>query len=169
MSKILKIWTILQFKPHAHTLAQKNLNQQGFKTFLPLENVTKYKNQQFISTQRPLFPGYMFVAFERENMFWHKINSTYGVSKLLTHNNQPHIIPDALIFSIMARCNLEGVLLPSKKFSKGDDVRFISGPFHNFLATVENIDKNQRIWVLMDLMGQVTRTLVDADKLKYSN
>lgn len=168
MPKPSKLWSILQFKPNAHTLAKQNLNQQGFETFLPLEKVTKIKNQKFISTLRPLFPGYMFVAFEIKNMSWHTINYTYGVSKLLTHDNQPHIVPDDLIFNIMARCNQEGVLLPPKQFSKGDSVRFVSSPFHNFLATVESIDKNQRVWVLMDLMGQLTRTLVKADKLKYS-
>ena len=168
MSNTSKSWAILQFKPNAHILAERNLNRQGFETFLPFIEATKYKNKQIISTHRPLFPGYMFVALEINNISWHKINYTYGVSKLLTHTNQPHIVPDDLIFSIMARCNQEGVLLPPKHFSKGDSVRFVSSPFHNFLATVESIDKNQRVWVLIDLMGQVTRTLVKTDKLKHS-
>ena len=166
MPKISKLWAILQFKPNAYKLAERNLNQQGFETFLPFEEVTKYKNEQFISTQRPLFPGYMFVAFERKNTPWFRIHSTYGVSKLLTLNSEPYLVPNTLITDIMARCNQAGVLLPQKQFSKDDSVCLVSGPFDNFLATVESIDENQRVWVLIDLMGQATRTLVKAEKLK---
>ena len=168
MSKISKKWAILQFKPNAYKLAERNLNQQGFETFLPFEKVTKYKNKQFISTQRPLFPGYMFVAFERENTSWYKIKSTYGVSKFLTLNSEPYLVPITLITDIKARCNQAGVLLPQKQFSKGDSVRLVSSPFDNFLATVESIDQNQRVWVLINFMGQATRTLVKSEKLKYS-
>ena len=169
MSKVSKLWSILQFKPNAHKLAERNLNQQGFETLLPFEGVTKFRNQKFISTQRPLFPGYMFVAFERGDMPWKKINCTYGVSKLLTFNREPYIIPNNLITEIRARCNQAGVLHPQKQFSKDDRVRLVSGPLDNFLATVESIDKNQRVWILIDLMGQETRALVKSEKLKYDN
>ena len=163
-----KLWAILQFKPNAHKLAKHNLNQQGFDTFLPFEEITKLTKGKLLSTQRPLFPGYMFVTFERENMHWHKINCTYGVSKLLTINNEPYIIPNTLINGIMAQCNQADVLIPQKQFYKDDRVCIVSGPFENYIATVESIDKNERIWVLIDLMGQATRTLVDTKKLKYA-
>jgi len=168
MSKVSKLWTILQFRPNAHKLAERNLNRQGFETFLPFVEATKYRNKQFTSTQRPLFPGYMFVAFKKEDTPWQKINCTYGVSKLLTLNSEPYLVQNTLIADIMARCNQAGVLLPQKQFSKDDSVRLVSGPFDNFLATVESIDENQRVWVLIDLMGQATRTLVKAEKLRYT-
>ena len=34
-----KEWFILQFKTNAHHQANKNLQQQGFETFLPLNNI----------------------------------------------------------------------------------------------------------------------------------
>ncbi|MDA9074623.1 transcriptional activator RfaH [Amylibacter sp.] len=168
MIKIPKLWTILLFKPNAHKLAERNLKQQGFVTFLPLEKVTKYNKKGFISVKRPLFPGYMFVAFKGEYIQWNKINSTYGVSKVLTLNGKPCLIPKPFMINIISQCDQSGVLLPQKKFSKDDRVHIVSGPFNNFLATVESIDKSQRVWVLIDLMGQVTRASVKAEKLKYA-
>ena len=79
-----------------------------------------------------------------------------------------NLVPNTLIADIMARCNQARILLPQKQFSKDDTVRLVSGPFDNFLATVESIDENQRVWVLIDLMGQATRTLVKAEKLRYN-
>jgi transcriptional antiterminator RfaH len=169
MSENSKKWGIVQFKPNAHKIAERNLKQQGMETFLPYENLTKYKNKQFISKPRPLFPGYMFVFLHNELASWHKVNHTYGVSKLLTLNNQPQLIPHKLIVSIISQCNKEGIFLPYKQFSEGDSVRLVSGPFDNFLATVDTIDEKHRIWVLLELMGQATRTLVNAENLKYQN
>ena len=37
MSKFSGLWSILQFKPNAHKLTERNFNQQKFKTFLPFE------------------------------------------------------------------------------------------------------------------------------------
>jgi transcriptional antiterminator RfaH len=79
---VSKEWFVLQFKPNSHYQASKNLNQQGFETFLPLHDSTTRKSSRFISTKKPLFPGYMFITFDRTENDWHKINNTYGVSKL---------------------------------------------------------------------------------------
>ena len=168
MSEIQKLWTILQFKPNAHKLAERNLKQQGFVTFLPFEKVTKYNKQEFILAKRPLFPGYMFVAFKGENIKCNKINSTYGVSKVLTLNGKPYIIPESFMIKLISQCDQSGVLLPQKKLSKNDRVRIVSGPFNNFLATVEAVEKSQRVWVLIDLMGQATRTSVKTGDLKHT-
>ena len=45
-----KEWFILQFKPNSHHQAAKNLNRQGFETFLPLHDTTSRKISRFITT-----------------------------------------------------------------------------------------------------------------------
>lgn len=64
----------------------------------------------------------------------------------------------------MTQCNHDGVFIAQKNF-KNDLVRLISGPFDNFIAKGKSIDKNHCIWILIKLMGQETRTLVEADQL----
>ncbi len=49
---------------------------------------------------------------------------------------------------------------PTQKFEQGDSVEMLTGPFANFIATVDTIDPEQRIWVLMDFMGHKTRMQV---------
>ena len=75
-----KKWYVLKYKPKAHLRAMRNLNQQGFETFLPLHDTTSRKLSRFINTSKPLFPGYMFIRFDKAESEWHKINNTYGVS-----------------------------------------------------------------------------------------
>ena len=164
-----KEWFILQFKPNSHHQAAKNLIQQGFETFLPLHVVTSQKLSRFVNTSKPLFPGYMFIRFNRAETKWHKINNTYGVSRLVTFNSILKPIPTTFVNNLMKRYDLSGKLLPIKKLKKGDQVKVLRGPFADFIATVETYEDDQRIWVLMDLMGRKTKIQATTDTLELSN
>jgi len=162
---LLKKWFILQFKPNSHRLAERNLHSQGFESFLPLHEVTKHKYNRYVSDLQPLFPGYMFVAFDPETGPWRQINCTIGVSKLVSFGGQPSSVPLDLISGLMARCSSVGKLLPPNQLNKGDAVQLLAGPFTNYIAKVETIDADQRVWVLMELMGRVTRISVNPNQL----
>ena len=68
----------------------------------------------------------------------------------------------------MLRYDEEDKLLPPTTLNTGDGVEVLHGPFANFVATVEKIDAQQRIWVLIDFMGQRTRMQVTPDKLQLT-
>ena len=164
-----KEWFILQFKSNSHHLAAKNLNRQGFETFLPLHVTTSRSSSRFINTSKPLFPGYMFIRFDKAESEWHKINNTYGVSHLITFNSILKSIPTIFVDHLMKRYDLSGKLIPIKKLEKGDQVTVLKGPFANFIATVEKYEADQRIWILMDLMGRNTKIQTPSDNLTLSD
>lgn len=163
-----KEWYILQYKSNSHQLAARHLNQQNFETFLPLQNISIRKISKFMNANRPLFPGYMFVAFDIKNNQWRKINSTYGVSRLITFNSTLRSVPKSLIDSLMSRCDISGKLLSTDYLKKGDQVKVLSGPFTNFIATVETFEADQRISILMDLLGRKTKIKAKANVLQIS-
>ena len=164
-----KEWFILQFKPNAYHQANKNLNQQGFETFLPLYVATLRNTSRFINANRPLFPGYMFITFDRTESKWHKINNTYGVSRLVTFNTILKSIPTKFVENLMRRYDLSGNLLPVGKLKKGDQVKILKGPLANFIATVEKYEDDQRIWILMDLMGRKSKIQTTINTLQTSD
>ena len=164
-----KEWFILQFKPNSHHQATKNLTRQGFEVFLPLHDTTSRKLSRFINTSKPLFPGYMFIRFNRAETKWHKINNTYGVSRLITFNSILKSIPTSFVDSLMKRYDSSGKLLPIQKLKKGDQVKVLKGPFASFIATVEKYEADQRIWILMDLMGRKTKIQTPSDNLTLSD
>jgi len=164
-----KEWFILQFKPNAHHQANKNLKQQGFETFLPLHDITSRNASRFMTANRPLFPGYMFITFDRREPKWHKINNTYGVSRLVTFNSTLKSIPATFVNNLMKRYDLSGKLLPIKKLKKGDQIKLLKGPFANIVATIEKYEDDQRVWVLMDLMGRKSKILAPSSTLRLSN
>ena len=115
-----KEWFILQFKSNSHHLAAKNLNRQGFETFLPLHETTSRRLSRFINTSKPLFPGYMFIRFDKAESEWNKINNTYGVSRLITFNSILKPIPTKFVDSLMKRYDSSGKLIPIEKLKNGE-------------------------------------------------
>ena len=138
----MKQWHLLQFKPNSHRLAVRNLQRQGFETFLPLQEITRHKASRFTVDLRPLFPGYMVVGVQLDAAPWRAINSTIGVSRLVSFADNYKPLPLNLISSLMLRCDEEGKLLPPKTLNAGDSVEVLNGAFVNFVATVEKLMHN---------------------------
>jgi len=151
--KIDKRWFIAQIKPNSYNSAIQNLERQGFETFLPKMEITQREKNKFLVKNVFVFPGYMFVCFNPHIITWTKINSTYGVSKILTFNNKPSEISSNLVLELKNRYEINSNLTRKEKLQKGDCIKFYTGPFTDLFAKIESVDTKNRIWVLIEAMG----------------
>ena len=170
MNKSLdKKWFIVQIKPNSYHSATQNLERQGFKTFLPKMEITQRQENKFLVKNVYVFPGYMFVGFDPHIISWTKINSTYGVSKILAFNKKPSEISSDLILELKTRYEINSNSMQRKELQKGDAIKLNKGPFAELIAKFESLDKNNRIWVLLEVMGGHRRIrLQNLEKIKYS-
>jgi len=159
-------WFLAQLKPNSAKIADRNLQRQGFCTFLPLEQTTRRSGSRFVQSEQPVFPGYIFVAFGAEKERWRAINSTNGVSRLVTFGGEPASVPNDIIRQLMRHCDATGKLRRAEQLNPGEAARLTSGPFAEFIAKIETIAPDRRVWVLMDIMGRQTRLAVKAEHLK---
>ena len=159
-------WFLAQTKPNSHRIAERNLGRQGFRTFLPLQEETRRARGRFTTRMRPLFPGYVFVAFDVEVGGWRAVNSTYGITRLVSLGKEPTPVPPDLVSQLMLRCDREGKLTPLKLLKPGDEVTVTKGPFAEVIAKIERIAPDRRVWVLMEIMGGENRVALDAQHLR---
>ena len=111
----------------------------------------------------------MFVYFDPHIITWTKINSTYGVSKILAFNKKPSEISSDLILELKNRYEINSNLTQNEKLQKGDSIKFYAGPFVDLIAKIESVDGNSRIWVLLEAMGGYQRLkLQKVEKNKYN-
>ena len=156
-----KKWFLAQCKPNAMHIAVRNLDNQGFTSFLPLREGTKRKGKGFQHQIRPLFPGYLFVQLDTDEGPWRKINSTRGIARLIRLGAEPSVVPDTIIAGLMARCN-EMVIIPDvETLAVGDRAQLTQGPFSGFVATIADVEANARIYILLDIMRQSTKVSID--------
>ena len=57
----------------------------------------------------------------------------------MSFEGKPKPLPLQVISGLMLRCDASGTLLPPKSLSEGDSVEMLTGPFANFVATVDTI------------------------------
>ena len=160
-----KRWYLAQCKPNATHIAVRNLDNQGFASFLPLQEGTKRKGKGFHHQIRPLFPGYLFVQLNAREGPWRKINSTRGIARLVRLGAEPSVVPDAIIAGLMARCNELGIIQDAVTFAVGDHAQVSQGPFSGFVAKIVKVEANARIHILLKIMGQSTVVSIDAEAL----
>ena len=152
-----KKWFIAQIKPNSYHSAIQNLERQGFETFLPKMEITQRQKNKFLVKNVYVFPGYMFVYFDPHIITWTKINSTYGVSKILAFNKKPSEISSDLILELKIRYEISSNPTQKEKLQKGDSIKFYTGPFTDLIAKIESVDEKNRIWVLLESMGKHQR------------
>lgn len=161
-----RAWYLAQLKPNSHRIAERNLLRQGFEVFLPMAEVTRRQAGRFIQSLAPLFPGYIFIAFNPAESGWRSVNATLGITRLVNLGGAPATVPDALVESLRARCNPDGLVVPLEDIVEGQEVRLTKGPFAEFIARVETIDPDRRVWLLIELMGQSTRVSVPHEDVR---
>lgn len=148
-------WFIAQLKPNGFVRAKLNLERQGFRTFMPLRETTVRQGRTVRDVLRPLFPGYIFVEFSPKVTQWRGINNTFGVLSLISGRiDAPTSVPPDLMKALLAGCDETNKLLPPEVFLAGRSVRVLSGPFKDFLAKVQQTSDDERVRLLLDLMGR---------------
>lgn len=153
-------WFVVQTKPNGTRLARENLGRQGFETFAP------ERTEGHMERRKPLFPGYLFVRFDPAATGWQAIRSTRGVTRLLTTERlAPAPMPDGFVPALQAQCDADGLFLSADRMDPGDKVRISSGPFADLIGRIEKLDGKGRLTVFLELLGQITRTEVEARRV----
>ena len=164
-------WYLVQCKPNATQIAARNLENQSFGTFLPLQEITKRKGKVFQRQISLLFPGYLFVQIAPDQGPWRQINSTRGVNRLVRLGAEPSVVPNEIVEALIARCDTQSILrqtseTQSSQLHAGNQAEVTRGPFSGFIATISDIEPNNRINILIEIMGQTTKVAIDAGALQ---
>ena len=142
----------------------ERINRSGMKTkfgriLVPTEEVVEIKNGQRKTTERRLFPGYVFVEMVMDDETWHLIKHTNKVTGFVGGaKNRPAPISEEEVQKIVSQMQ-EGTEKPRHKveFVVGEYVRVKDGPFTDFNGTVEevNYEKN-KVRVSVTIFGRAT-------------
>jgi transcriptional antiterminator RfaH len=130
---------------------------------MPLRKQTFRRSGRWDTSLRPLFPGYLFIKVPDDRRQWRSINATYGVSRLVAlEAGHPTPVDPDIVTALQARVGEHGELQPTAELEVGDHVRVLSGPLANKLAEIEVISEQNRIYVLLELMGHYTKAVLAA-------
>src|ERR1700752_4987648 len=101
-------WFVVQTQVNGEAKAAQNLKQQGYDVYLPRYLKRRRHARKVDFTAKPLFPRYVFVAIDMATQRWRSVQSTYGVSRLVTNGDEPAMVPEGVISTLKAREDAKG-------------------------------------------------------------
>ncbi len=157
-------WYAVHCLPHKEAGAQMQLHNQNFRTFLPRIRKARRHARKIDTVLAPFFPRYLFIILDMERDRWCCVNSTIGVSRLVMQNERPQALPGGVVERFLTFADDAGLLSFDKegRLKIDQEVELLDGPFANQLGTIERLDSNERVRLLLDLMGQKVRVSVSS-------
>lgn len=158
-------WYVVQTQVNGEAKAAENLRRQGYEAYLPRYLKRRRHARKMDFTAKPLFPRYMFVAIDVATQRWRSVQSTIGVSRLVSNGDSPAAVPEGVVAALKAREDDRGfVKLDAKPaFAAGDKVRVLAGAFMDNAGLFNGMADHDRVSILLDMLGRKVRVLLDAD------
>jgi transcriptional antiterminator RfaH len=146
-------WYVVQSKPREEERALHFLKEKGFHTYLPRMEVESIRGFKKAKTKKPLFPGYLFCRFNKNDENLAHVRWTQGVKKLLPESVSPMSVDDEVVQAIHSLEQEDGVIR-KQPLEKNDQVRIARGPMKDVLGVFDHWSSDQgRVKVLLNFMN----------------
>jgi transcriptional antiterminator NusG len=139
------------------------LEESFGEILIPAENVVQLVKGQKQTKSRKFFPGYIFVNMVMNDQTWHLVRNSSKVSGFVGGKVKPPEVPEAEVLRVTQQM-VGGAEKPKPKikFSQGENVMVVDGPFSNFNGTVEEINEEKgKVKVLVSIFGRPTPVELD--------
>jgi transcriptional antiterminator RfaH len=160
-------WYVVQTQVNAEAKAARNLVQQGFEIYLPRYLKRRSHARKVETVPAPLFPRYLFVRIDMDAQRWRSIQSTFGVSRLITNGPDPAPLAREVLHVLRAREDEGGFVVMNHRaaFAMGEKVRILAGAFSDVVGLFDGLGDRERVAILLDLLGQKVRVSIDVNMI----
>jgi transcriptional antiterminator RfaH len=146
-------WYVVQSKPREEERALHFLKEKGVQTYLPRMEVLKVRKFKNVKSKQPLFPGYLFCRFNKNDESLAHVRWTQGVKKMLPESVDPMPVDDEIVAAIHKLEQKDGVIR-KKPLQKNDRIRVARGPMQDVLGVFDNWTSDQgRVKVLLNFIN----------------
>lgn len=146
----MESWYLLYCKRGQIFRAQEHLERQKVSCITPLVTVKKCLRGKRTEIEEPLFPGYLFIHFNPEQIHTTSIRATRGVRDFVRFGNHLAVVPDMVITEIQQRTLTK--LIDDHIPMPGDLVSITEGPFIGLEAIYSEPDGEKRSILFINML-----------------
>lgn len=165
-------WYIVNTQTSCEAIAKASIEerarslglQQNFgQILIPAESVVELVKGKKATRSRKFFPGYIFVQMNLTNETWHMVKNASKVTGFVGGKVRPPEVPEEEVMRVTKQMETGAEKpIPKVKFTVGESVVVIDGPFSNFNGTVEDINQDKgKVKVLVSIFGRPTPVELD--------
>jgi transcriptional antiterminator NusG len=142
------------------------LTDKVLEILIPTQEKIEIRAGAKQTVKEKIFPGYLLLKMVLTDQSWLIVRTTAGITGFIGVGSKPTPLDDKEVQAIQ-KFMTQGAPKFKAKFSQGEAVKIIDGPFAEFLGTVQEIDEEQgKVKVLVSIFGR--ETPVELDLLQVS-
>jgi len=142
------------------------LEDQVLEILIPTQEKIEVRSGQKQKVKEKIFPGYLLVKMVLNDNSWLTVRTTNGITGFVGVGDKPTPLDESEVKAIQDFIKLAAPKFKAK-FSVGEAVKIVDGPFADFLGTIESIDEEKgKVKVLVSIFGR--ETPVELDFLQVS-
>lgn len=143
-------------------ILQHKMEEQFGQILIPAESVVELVKGQKQTRSRKFFPGYMFVEMLLSEKTWHLVKGSSKVTGFVGGQKPTAVPPDQVQRVTQQMETGAEKPRPKFKFTVGESVTVVDGPFTNFNGTVEDINEEKgKVKVSVSIFGRATPVELD--------
>lgn len=140
-----------------------------FRVIVPEEEETEVKNGKKKVVKKKIFPGYVLVELIMTDDSWYVVRNTPGVTGFVGSSgggSKPTPLLPEEVEKLFKKMGINDQQLDID-LEIGETVQVKEGPFENFSAIVEEIDKDKgKVKVLVNMFGRETPLELDFHQIE---
>jgi len=153
---------------------QNNFTDNVKKVFVPIENVLEIKRGEKKQVQKKIFPSYILMQIDdlTEDISA-AVKSVHGVTDFVTigmddkdEKSKPLPLPKNEIRNLLQKA-VSSPTKPKTMYDIGDSVSIMTGPFSDFVGTVDEVDIDKaKLKIMVDIFGRKTSVELNFDQVE---
>jgi len=121
---------------------------------IPTQEKIEVRSGQKQKVKEKIFPGYLLIKMVLNDNSWLTVGTTNGITGFVGVGDKPTPLDEGEVRAIQDFIKLAAPKFKAK-FSVGEAVKIVDGPFVDFLGTIENIDEEKgKVRVLVNMFDR---------------
>jgi len=143
-----------------------DMGDKIFRVIVPMEDEIQIKDGKRKIIKRKVYPGYVMVEMILTDASWYVVRNTPGVTGFVGMGNKPIPLREDEVKQLLQQMGVEEPR-PRIDVAVGESVRVISGPFENFIGSIEEIQPDKgKLKVLVSMFGRETPIELDFSQIE---
>lgn len=160
-------WYLLYCKRGQIERAIEHLNRQSVLCMTPMTEMEKIIRGKRTTVQEALFPNYLFVKFDHNEIHTTTIQSTRGVSHFIRFGQLPTEVPEEVI-ELLLLAPMPHAVAPDLPKS-GDKVTITDGIFAGVQAIFDEPNGEYRSILLLNILNKSVPKTLENTQFKKSS
>lgn len=155
-------WKVLFVKPRTEKKVSEYCALYHIPCYLPLRENTCVVQRRKVTSQLPVFPGYVFAKFPLSQRL--PLLQTNLIVRILEPLQPRRLLRDLIMVRRALRA--DPALKPVKHLAEGQLVRIVGGPFQGVEGRVARLSGTLKVVLNIDMIGQAVAVTAETDQVE---